>query len=145
MNTRLIDRTARKAALQLLVQWKAGRITNWDFEDTWPQTQDRGVKAIGERLWCFYDDFPKKRINTSALDTEVVALLDRCMSFLGTNAEYAWPDFDWMREGLSGLETLYKGKRTKARRWEEFTGNGDIDVWPFLHRSEHEQAIRPEQ
>jgi hypothetical protein len=140
MNAGLVDRAARNAALRLLAQWKAGTTTNWDFEDTWPDSGDRGVKAIGNRLWCFYTDFPKKKIDTHAFEPEDQALFDRCVTFLQSDANYQWPEFDFETEGLTGLEVWYRGRRTKARRWEEFTRSGDITVWPFLHRADYEWA-----
>jgi hypothetical protein len=141
VSTGVVDRTARDSALQLLARWSAGKITNWHFEDAWPTSTDRGVRAIGDRLWCFYTDFPKKPIDVSSLDPDARGLFERCVSFLEGETEYRWPDFDFQREGLKPLETLYRGKGTKARRWEAFTRAGDIAWWPFLDGADYERTI----
>ena len=138
----MIDRTARERALELLERWHAGTLTNLELEDTWPESNDRGVRAVGDRLWCFYSDFPKATSDLSSFGSEDKDLFDRCMKFLQSEAEYGWPDFDFQREGLRPIETLFRGERTKVQRWGEFTRAGDIAWWPFLDQADSERHRR---
>lgn len=128
----MIDRKARQNASELLGRWRTGTVTNWEFEDQWPASQDRGVRAIGSRLSCFYSDSPKSVLSVSALHDDELELLNRCAIFLQSDEEYAWPDFDFEREGLRPLEALFRGQGTKTQRWREFASTGNIAKWPFL-------------
>lgn len=141
-STPVIDRTARNQAAQLLGRWQAGTITNWELEDTWPHSDDRAVKAVGDRLWCLYSDFPRRMLDLSSLRREEKDLFDRCRTFLKSGTDYRWPDFDFVREGLRPMEVLFRGMRTKSQGWEVFARAGDIGSWPFLTRVDYEQNSR---
>ncbi|MGZ4982419.1 MAG: hypothetical protein ACXWAB_13360 [Methylobacter sp.] len=53
----MIDRSARDKAAELLRQFLAGTITNFELENSWPSSADRVLREIQDTIWCFYDDF----------------------------------------------------------------------------------------
>ena len=55
----MIDKKGRKKFAELLRHFAAGRITNDEFEDTWPGMDlkiydDKGLNAIVDSSWCLY-------------------------------------------------------------------------------------------
>jgi hypothetical protein len=54
-----IDQASRQAAASLLKEILNGKISNYEFEDKWPQkSHDPCLQAIFGEIWRYYDDYP---------------------------------------------------------------------------------------
>jgi hypothetical protein len=93
MNGSIIRREDRNRAAELIRGWLDGTVTNFDFEDRWPESSDRGVVEIGQQLWSYFDDFPEQRLTVENLDPEIKDLLIRCLDFLQTELPYQYSLF----------------------------------------------------
>jgi len=79
----------REKAAALIARWLEGGITNWDFEDEWPElSDDRAVVDIGRALWRLYSDFPQRPLGGSNLSPDELAVLKRCLEFLRSGERY---------------------------------------------------------
>lgn len=59
----MVDRSRRSQAAQVLRDFMAGRLTNFDFEEQFPQSgSDRVLAAIAEMVWFTYDDLKTHRL-----------------------------------------------------------------------------------
>lgn len=134
----MIDRSDRNKAISLLERALTGKITNWEFDDSWPQSKDRALKSIEEYLWLFYNDNSKSRLNVTDQDPNNVELFKRCIAFLSSDLEYKWPEYNFRRTGRSYLKALFQ-KKTDKERWETFALMGEIEVWPFIKKEDLER------
>lgn len=141
----MIDRAARNKAVELLKAILADGITNYRFEDEWPdRSSDFAVKAVAEQLWFYYDDYPEKMLTRTNLGPDVIKLLERCVAFLASDLEYAWPQYSFATENRSLIERLLGlGKQRSTEEWERFKAGGEIEAWPFLRMSEYQEMAKP--
>lgn len=129
-----IDRQARERCIELLQSLDAGSITNWQFEDQWPdESYDLAVTEIGHNLWLLYDDFPEKKLSSSEIG---LTNLDVCriVSFLLTDLEYQWPATEPKRWTWKSLFT-FKKHDSESSKFEDF---GSLSHWPFANQEELE-------
>ncbi len=131
----MVDRPARVKVVENLKRALAGTITNWEFDDSWPKSEDRVIRALEEQLWGFYDDNKKLTLNIREQKPDAVPLFERCLAFLGSDREYEWPDYNFRKTGMSYFRSLFD-RAGEAKRWDEFEASGDIKAWPFLHSSD---------
>jgi hypothetical protein len=139
----MIDRTSRDKAVQLLKAILAGGISNYRFEDEWPdQSHDFAVRAVGEQLWFYYEDSPEKMLTRSSFEPAAIKLIERCIVFLTSDNEYEWPHYSFATENRRFLERLLGlGKKRSNEEWERFKAAGEIDAWPFLRVSDLQEAV----
>jgi hypothetical protein len=146
----MVDRKARHAAAQLVIQFRDGLITNDEFSIPWVRTTDRALKAIATMLWNSYSDTRVERFDASnPIDPATRALFDRCVYFLRSDLEYEWPrdDLAWIEaypKLLNGLTLGHLNRRLIAeqgRAEEEMRKAGDLEVWPFLRRADLEHSM----
>ncbi len=134
----MIDRGARDKAAELLEALITRGITNQQLDDEWPTGNlDSGVKAIGEQIWCYYDDFPEKKLMRFDFQSDEIELFERCLAFLKSNQDYQWPAYSFETENMKWHERFLPGSKQRSRvGWEYFIAAGEIAVWPFLHSDE---------
>jgi len=82
---------------QALTELIGGRMTNDRFDDLyggqWAESEDRAVAMIGEFGYCLYTDAMTYRLKGGhAIDSETRSVAARCVHFLSTDLEYAWPE-----------------------------------------------------
>ena len=94
----MVDRPARDRAAALVRDFRDGRIDNDRFADDFPaRSDDRALRAIYSMLWYSYDDLHRHRLTGKhALTPMGTALFDRCIAFLESDEEYAWPIDDFV-------------------------------------------------
>lgn len=138
----LIDRAARDKAADLADAFWNGVITNFQLEERWPGSPDRGVRAVEEWLWAYYDDFREHRIGPpDRSDPATSNCLMRCVEFLRTDEPYEWPhgvyaptpEPTWLVYATFGLVGLWN-KHVRGQQeeyWRDMKAHGDIDAWPF--------------
>lgn len=140
----MIDRGARNELAVLVRRLIACRITNFEFDESVPGSDDPAVQAVRAMAWSLYDDLEVHRLDgrrrLSKPDRRVVA---RWILFLYSDEEYSWPDYDLFRIYNWPMNLLTFGwwERKKADEWSRFKAAGDFEVWPFMIRSPFEAAL----
>ena len=131
MSGRLVDTDARFKLAKLLRHLAAGRISNFDFENKMPNSEDPAVDAIESSIWCFYDDFEEmKFVGKRRLSKDQKHTIARWILFLYTSEPYEWPQFPYpgVRPVQHGFLSRLLGKKVKE---EQFMIYGEYSVWPF--------------
>lgn len=139
----MADRHARNLLASALRQLLARQITNDNFEDAFPQSEDGIVEPIESRVWTFYSDmYPHKlsRKLTKVVRSDVA----RWILFLQSDLEYRWPrgpldDFPIYNSYLNILTFGWweRRKELQMKAWEQ---HGDVTVWPFFEKEEFYKA-----
>jgi len=142
----MIDRNARNQLAESIRALASGCISNDDFEDMrLPHSnKDAAIYAIySNGAWFLYSDLEEQwLIGKRRLSKATKAHIARWVLFLKTDLPYEWPVPAFMQKlGFlaANLITLGIARHTLERR---FRANGDIDVWPFIRRSDYEAALR---
>jgi hypothetical protein len=144
----MIDRQKRDVAATLVRQFRDGAITSDDLESEWPgRSEDKALKAVESRVWAFYDDhYPRRMIGREAASPEERELLTRYAAFLDSPLPYEWSKSNFYGLGGCGvLVILSLGllwpvdwwiKRRNGRAEAGLRQEGDLDVWPFIRRTD---------
>jgi hypothetical protein len=140
----MIDRNARDCAAILVEDFQAGRITNRTLEKRWPDTNDRGVRAIEDLIWSLYDDFKEHRIHKEDRENpELMRRIDLSTRFLRSDEAYTWPHYAtvpctrkvprWAVMASIGLLSICNrlAERREQRYWRDMRAHGDVESWPF--------------
>lgn len=135
--------TDREKAASLIARWLAGDVTNWVFEDEWPEdSEDPAVVDIGRKLWLLYSDYPNRLLQVSNLSTEEIALLNRCLSFVQSDEVYDTSPYE---EAIPWKQNLLaKILGTNERPWETMRLKIDParqDWWPFRDEAQWRRVI----
>ena len=136
----MIDRNARKLAAENVRHFVNGGITNFELEESQPNTEDKAVLAIYDSLWLFYDDFrTHKLVSEHALPESTKKAMARWLMFLYTDQEYVWPAIAY--PGARPLEhgLLSKILRRPAKE-SSFMRQGSYEFWPFISEQAYLQA-----
>jgi hypothetical protein len=136
------DTEARREAAEIVRHFLSGRLSNFEFEDKMPSTDDQAVRAIEDSLWYVYDDFTEHKLAGEwALPKETRARMARWIVFLHSDEEYLWP-----RISCPGLRPLEHGVFSRLfngpRREELFMQVGNYDLWPFINEESFDRANR---
>jgi hypothetical protein len=128
----------REKAAALIARWLEGGITNWIFEDEWPElSDDRAVVDIGRALWSLYSDYPQRPLGLSNLSLDEVSLLERCLAFLRSCERYEPVPY---AEALAWKPTfLTRLFRVNERPWETMQLNIHPERqkwWPFADEAQ---------
>ena len=149
----MVDREARHSASAALRRFADGETTNDEFEFEYPdasKSHDRAIRAVDTMIWNLYSDEVHRLTGTHAPDTEGRSLLQRCLLFLSSGKEYAWPvdNFIAVRGADPILNALTFGAtgRRKERHFQkmmdELAAAGDFSTWPFVSGEELAAAER---
>lgn len=133
----MVDTNSRATASELISKFAEGVLTNDEFDDQYPQSKDRAVQVVRDRLWFFWDDLKTHRLEGDyQLDAASKELLSRCIRFLGTNLEYTGPMIGGTL--LSGITKTWRGLFSTADRSES---DGDVNApwWPFSSEEQYRQ------
>ena len=127
----MIDIEARNKFAELLHQFIAGRIENFDFEDRVPNSEDPAINEIWWQAgWPLYDDFKTHKLSGEwRIPNQYRRELSKSILFLKTNNEYLWPP----KTGLypifvSLLRVLTFGAYKKHHK---STKKLEKEAWPF--------------
>ena len=140
----MIDRQARDSAAEKLRHFAAGRISNDALEDSWPTSRcDLAVSQLFRGgAWYLYSDTRRYRlVGRDRLSRETRREVARWIVFLKTDLPYEWPTpRAWSQIFMLLTNLLTLGLAGMIfRRW--FARHGEIAVWPFLRRSDFEEAL----
>ena len=133
-----IAKAERRVAAKLITRFVAGEITNDEFVDSYPTAEaDRALKDISIAMWGLYDDLSTHYVEPAIQrSSKTMAVVNRCIRFLESDAEYRWPRFSWLRP----MNTVYKVFN------ELFGGSfpvGNPEVWPFFDEEEFKRHAEP--
>jgi len=137
----MIDQENRAKACELMGKFAEGLITNDEFDDQYPQSKDRAVQIVWERLWFFWDDLKSHRLEGAyQLDTESKELVNRCIQFLATELEYMGPAIGGTL--LSGIKNKWNRLFGKAATPDS---EGDLNDpwWPFSSEEQYRRVAHP--
>ena len=133
----MVDMKNRRAAADLIREFAAEKLTNDEFDEQYPQSEDRAVQAIGNVLWLSWDDrFTHRLEGRYQLTDQQKAAYERCVAFLQTELEYTGPS-----TGTSVLNAV-KGA------WKRLVGEGERVLiegslkdpwWPFASEEQYRQ------
>jgi hypothetical protein len=138
----MVDRSARNILAELIHQFVAGRIENFDFENRVPESEDFTIREI---WWCgcwpLYDDFRTHRmVGTWRIPDESRHEIAKWILFLHSDYEYEWKPRTWPgNPGGSLLRLLTFGSFPK---FPYAFRTGKESVWPFISKSQFEAARR---
>jgi len=143
----MVDRAKRLRAEQVLREFVQGTISNFDFEEQFPQSgPDKVLVAIANMVWFTYDDLSTHRlVDEHALSEGESEILARCLLFLGTDLEYfgptrfVAPDVPKDNDPSGRLERLLNriaGRQTISSQLEEW----NLATWPFKDPQQLQQA-----
>jgi hypothetical protein len=136
----MVDRHARDIATGVLRQFMDGLITNEEYERKFPRNRrDPALWAIHSEMWSCYSDLREHTLTGKhTLSGEARAFFERCLLFLNTDLEFQWP--------LPKIGLRYVGIRLLGFGWlldrldKKEMSVGDIEVWPFLKKTDYEEA-----
>ena len=129
----MIDYQARSQLAQAARALISGRITNDQFEDRQPNSNDLAIREIFYRgFWPLYSDTSEHRLNGShRLAAEDRQFAVRCIAFLKSGLPYSWPVLPlsasfWLR--IRNVLTLGRAGR-ECEKYLRLVG--DVTLWPF--------------
>ena len=127
----MIDRPARDRAAGLIRDFRDGGIDNDRFAGGFPvKSDDRAIRAIRTMLYYAYDDLHRHKLaGKHALTPEAKARFNRCIAFLESDEEYAWPMDDFVgpvMKAFSWLAGLCVGVALAG-----------YTIWPFIIPQNH--------
>lgn len=139
----MIDRLARNQLAQALRALAAGLITNDEFEERIPFSNDPAIWHIHvDGVWGLYSDLWEYRLKGKhRLEPQAKAAVARCVLFLKSDQAFEWPQPSMAQRAQSfvlSLLTLGWSARSEARAYR---AAGDWKVWPFISRDSFEQAL----
>jgi hypothetical protein len=144
----MIDRSARDQLSRNLRLLASGRMSNYQFEDGIPETNDAAIRACADMAWCLYSDMQERRlVGSNSIEPSARREVLRWILFLDSDFEYLWP-----RMSLPGLQPLRRVRPAltrwlhwpdaiSAKRAADFLASGDHNAWPFISRSEYKHAL----
>ncbi len=138
----MIDTESRRSAALLVRRFVAGQISNFEFEDTFPKSRDRALRAVESTMWCFYDDFQNHKLKgVWKLNDHARSAALRWIVFLYSTEDYVWPSISF--PGIRPIKLSVFGKLLgRQRQQRHFLESGDINFWPFLDSESYKQAKR---
>ena len=140
----MVDRESRTKLAELIRHLVAGRITNDEFEDSFPlRSADPAVwEVFSCGAWALYSDLWQYRLTGRyRLPKEARREVSRWILYLKTDLEYEWPRLSLIWSILFLVGNLFSvgllgfGYRRYLRLC------GDWEVWPFQRRSDYEAAL----
>jgi hypothetical protein len=133
----MVDTEKRRAAAELIREFAVGQLTNDEFDEQYPRSEDKAIQTIGNVLWLSWDDrFTHRLEGRYQLTDQQKAVFERCMAFLQTELEYTGPS-----AGTSVLDSV-KGawKRLVGEQQRVLTEGSLKDPWwPFASEEQYRQ------
>ena len=138
-----IDRQSR-TILAELARWLIGaRITNYQFDDSVPKSDDPAVRVIyNQFLWLLYCDLKEHRLcgsdKLSAAQREVA---NRCIMFLKSGLAYSWPVLSRAKSALLTLGNSLTFGIAGRIYFRRASAAGDMVYWPFISSSQYASSL----
>jgi len=116
----MIDRSARNRLAELIRSLVSGSITNDEFEDRVPESNDRVVTEVFYHgAWCLYSDMKEYKLKgKDVLSKEDKSIVARWILFLKSENEYEWPSASFKEAFLKSITLGVFGHNT-LDKWQE--------------------------
>lgn len=136
----MIDRQARDIASGLIQAFMEGSITNREYERRYPKSKsDPAIWEVYKQIWFLYSDLKEHSLpGKQGLKDETRSFLERCILFLKSDLDFKWPAAR-IRPWHTLLRVAGLGRQVDRREAQEM-GFGDVEVWPFLNRTDYRSA-----
>lgn len=136
----MVDSAARKKTAETARRFVAGQISNFEFENRTPATEDPAVWAIEDTFWCLYDDFYEHKLTDGwKIPEDVKRMMARWVMFLYSDEEYQWPKISY--PGLRPKKYGIIGRLFQQHKQQDaFLNAGDYSVWPFICKESYDRA-----
>ncbi len=136
----MIDRRARNIAANAIRDFMEGTISNREYERRYPRSKDdHALWEIYVQMWFLYSDLKEHTLTGEyALKEESRSFLDRCILFLKSDLDFQWPRQKF--RPWYGLFRIIGLGRFIDRLERKEMNIGDVDVWPFLKKTEYEEV-----
>jgi len=130
----MVSIETRRTAAELLVDFYKGRLTNDQFDDSFPYDKsDPAVSNIRHGAWLLYDDMHEHYLEQPERQSYKVAkYVHRMLTFLKSELEYEWVGFTFWR--VEPILELFNRQRRSINR------SGDVSVWPFYRKADYLKA-----
>jgi hypothetical protein len=120
----MVDKPKRMEAAKLIEDFLSCRITNFEYADRYPRSDDPALFAIYSMLWFAYSDVREHRMDGKhVLSSEGRQLVGHCILFLKTEFEY------------NGQRNFVSLSAPFKRIWRKLRGRTEPElvspVWPF--------------
>jgi hypothetical protein len=120
----MVDKPKRMEAARLIEDFLSCRITNFEYADRYPRSDDPALFAIHSMLWFAYSDVREHRMDGKhELRSEGRQLVEHCILFLNSEFEYHG------QRNFVSLSAPFK------RIWRKLRGRTEPElispVWPF--------------
>ena len=141
----MVDRHARNIAAEALRDFMEGSISNKEYERRYPKSKDDpALWGIYANIWFCYSDTSEHTLSGKhALTDDGRAIVERCLLFLKSDLEFQWPATK-LRLWYPLLRLIGLG-RIVNRQVEKEMSIGEMEVWPFLRKTDYEEATSRQQ
>lgn len=143
-----IDYHARRRMAALARRFASGSITNRQFENEIPRSEDPAIYVVENQFWFAYDDFKThKLIGDHRLTDAGRKFATKLILFLMSDLPYEWPEH-------CSPEKYVKPSRIRQRlisiglscRWQQratrYLNSGDHEAWPFIRMESLASVVR---
>jgi hypothetical protein len=136
----VVDRSARNIAADVIREFMEGSISNREYERRYPRSNDDlALREIYVQIWFLYSDLKEHNLSGKhALKDEPRTFLDRCILFLRSDLEFQWPRQKF--RPWYGIFRIIGLGRFIDRRERGELDMGNVNVWPFLKKTEYEEV-----
>ena len=142
----MIDREARNKLAEAMRALASGLITNDEFEGKrLPNSkEDLAISEVFSKgAWSLYSDFQEYRLSgVHRLDKKTKHDVARWVLFLKTDLPYEWPISNIKQGLLRFLINMLTFGAANKFYFRQYQAHGDIEVWPFLWRTDYEMALQ---
>jgi hypothetical protein len=125
----MLDMKNRAIAAELIRQYLDCQLTNDEFDDQYPRSEDEAVRTFWGILWFSWDDrYTHKLEGKHQLSDMNRAMIERCITFLQTDLEYTGPlaGRSWVNMVQSAYKRLVGNEERRV-----IQGCFDDPWWPF--------------
>ena len=138
-----IDRQSRTILAELARGLIGARITNYQFDDSVPKSEDPAVRVIyNQFLWLLYCDLREYRLTgADNLPKEQRDVAVRCVLFLKSGLPYLWPHLSRGPSALLTIGNLLTLGIAGHLYSKHVRSAGDVTFWPFLSQSQYAAAL----
>ena len=138
-----IDQRARKILAESTRWLIGGRITNYQFDDSVPKSNDPAIREIyNQFLWLLYCDLQEHRlIGPDSLSQAQKDAATRCVLFLKSDLPYPWPVLSRGQSALLSLGNLLTLGLAGRIYFRRLSSAGDMAYWPFVSKSQYSATL----
>lgn len=141
----MINKKGRRQLALYTRRYLSGQISNFDLEASEPEPEgdDAIIEVFANGIYQLYSDEKNHFcVGIHAISKAERATVARWLLFLYSDYVYEWPSYKGssLRRAVQ-VVTLSFPKRFLFGS-EDFKMAGDFSIWPFIRRSDYNEALR---